>query len=411
MMFWIVTAAMAVIAAAILILATARRRSYSEPVAAYDLKVYRDQLAEVERDLARGVVDEADAERVRTEIARRILAADAASNSMSGADPVKASSAHPVVWVLVVLIVLGGSGYTYWQLGAPGYGDLALADRIEAAEALRQARPSQATAEASIADADLPPFPQGNEEYADLVQRLRGVIAERPNDAEGHRLLAVSERNLGNFAEARAAYDRYVTLQGDKATPAEFADLADMMVLAAGGYVSPEAESALSIALRGDPGNGPARYYWGLMMAQTGRPDQAFRIWDSLLRQGPADAPWIAAIQEQIDDMALRAGVNYAQPTPGPGRGPTAEDIEAAGEMSASERLEMIEGMVAGLSGRLSSEGGTYQEWGQLISALGVLGRYEDALSIYNNALEVFAENKTAIDHINRAGQRAGVAE
>ena len=40
------------------------------------LKVYRDQLAEVERDVTRGVLSASDAARVRTEVSRRILAAD-----------------------------------------------------------------------------------------------------------------------------------------------------------------------------------------------------------------------------------------------------------------------------------------------------------------------------------------------
>src|SRR5205823_898566 len=40
---------------------------------AYSLAVYRDQLAEIERDLARGVLAAEHAEAARAEIARRIL--------------------------------------------------------------------------------------------------------------------------------------------------------------------------------------------------------------------------------------------------------------------------------------------------------------------------------------------------
>ncbi len=53
--------------------------------------------------------------------------------------------------------------------------------------------------------------------------------------------------------------------------------------MAAGGYVSPEAEAALSEVLRREPSNGRARYYTGLLYAQTGRPDLAFRVWRPLL--------------------------------------------------------------------------------------------------------------------------------
>lgn len=55
-----------------------RQRAGAEPAAAFDLRVYRDQLREVRRDLERGVIDPADAERLRVEIGRKVLAADRA---------------------------------------------------------------------------------------------------------------------------------------------------------------------------------------------------------------------------------------------------------------------------------------------------------------------------------------------
>ena len=172
-----------------------------------------------------------------------------------------------------------------------------------------------------------------------------------------------------------------------------------------------EAEASLRQTLARDQSNGTARYYLGLMMAQTGRPDTAFRLWDGLLREGPEDAPWIPPILSQIEDMAVRAGVNYQLPEIGTGRGPTAADIDAAGDMSPAARMEMIEGMVAGLSDRLATEGGPVQDWAQLIGALGVLGRTGQAAAIYANAVEVFNDDLSALDLLLRAGQRAGVAE
>ena len=71
----------------------------------------------------------------------------------------------------------------------------------------------------------------------------------------------------------------------------------------------------------------------------------------------------------------------------------------------------MIEGMVAGLSDRLATQGGPPEEWAQLIGALGVLGRRDQAAAIYANAIDVFADNPSAMDLLTRAGQRAGVAE
>lgn len=409
MLFWIIILAMALVSTGILALGLRRGAEVGEPSAAYDLKVYRDQLAEVDRDLARGVLDPQDAERTRTEIARRILAADAAQTTPRRSGP----SGATAVWMagVGVLLVAGSAGLYLW-LGAPGYGDLALKDRIAAAEALRETRPVQAVAEAGVAPGNLPQPDTPDPEHLALIERLREIVKTRPDDRQGLLLLADQERRLGNYSAAYQAYSRYVDLRGADATAAEYADLAYMMILAAGGYVSPEAEAALEQALTTDPRNGAARYLWGLMQLQTGRPDQAFRLWDALLREGPADAPWVPPIREQIADLAWRAGVaNYTVPEAGGGtRGPTAGDIEAAGAMSSAERMEMIEGMVGGLAERLANEGGSAAEWSQLITALGVLGRTGDARSVYQNALTAFAGDPGALDVINRAGERAGVS-
>jgi cytochrome c-type biogenesis protein CcmH len=185
-----------------------------------------------------------------------------------------------------------------------------------------------------------------------------------------------------------------------------------LLVQAAGGYVSPEAEELLRDVLARDPENGAARYYVGLMMVQTGRPDVGLRYWDGLLRRGPADAPWIEPIQAQIPRVAEVAGVRYEMPRIGSSssKGPDADAIAAAAEMDASERMEMIGGMVAGLSDRLAKEGGPPEDWGRLITSLAVLGEAEQALAIYENALVVFGEDPSALDIIRAAGEQAGVA-
>lgn len=413
MVFWIVCGGLALVVAVLIGLALrAPARAGTVPAAAYDLRVYRDQLKEVEKDLARGVVDEADADRVRAEISRRILAADAAMRTEQVEADARRGAPLLMGAVLSVLLV-GGSLWLYWQIGAPGYGDLALADRIALADDARKNRPDQAQAEASLPAYVAPP--DISPDYVALVEQLRTAVESRPDDLQGHRLLVQNEANLGNFRAAAKAQGEVMRILADAATSADWGDYADMLVLAAGGYVSPEAEAALNEALARDPKNAPARYYTGLMLAQTGRPDQGFRIWDQLLREGPEDAPWIEPILAQIEGLARRAGVNYQLPEIGGGsgvaRGPTAEDIEAAGDLSPTERLEMIEGMVQGLSDRLATEGGPVEDWAQLITALGVLGNTGAARAIYDNAVQVFAEDTRALDTLLRAGRRAKVVE
>ncbi len=409
MIFWIVAGGLATVVAVLITLAMrAPRRAGTEPAAAYDLRVYRDQLREVDKDLARGVVSEADAERVRAEVSRRILAADAALQAEQAGDHDKKGAPQIVATVAAVLLI-GGSVAIYTQLGAPGYGDLALSDRIAMADERRASRPAQEVAEASLPRPQTPA--NASPDYIALVEQLRATVANRPGDVQGQILLAQNEANLNNFPAAADAQREVIRLKGDAAGATDYAGLADMLVLSAGGYVSPEAEAALQTALSLDPGNGTARYYMGLMMSQVGRPDTAFRIWDGLLREGPEDAPWIPPVLAQIEEMAFRAGVNYQLPEIGGGRGPTASDIEAAGDMTPAERMEMIGNMVSGLSDRLATEGGPVEDWAQLITALGVLGQTSQAAAVYENATDVFAGDTRALDLLLRAGQRAQVAE
>ncbi|WP_439150154.1 c-type cytochrome biogenesis protein CcmI [Sulfitobacter sp.] len=408
MIFWLIAAAGAALVS--LVLLRALWRGAHAPVPArteHDLQVYRDQLAEVEREVAREVLSEADAARVRTEISRRILAADTsrADAVQPGAGPSK------LVMGVIALAMIGGSLALYLQLGAPGYGDLALKDRIAFAQELRENRPTQAAAQAG-----LPPTPglaDLSPEYAALLKQLRETVAKRPDDIQGQTLLAQNEARVGNFVAAATAQSAVVRIKGAEASVEDVAGYAELLVLAAGGYVSPEAEAVLRAVLARDVENGTARYYWGLMLVQTGRPDQAFKMWDGLLRRGPEDAPWIEPILAQIEPIAEMAGVDYTVPEIGVGalRGPSADDIEAAQDMTPAQRMEMIGSMVDGLSERLATQGGPVEDWSRLISSLGVLGQTDRAQAIYDNALEVFAGDPSALDEIFRAGERASLAQ
>ncbi len=407
--FWFVAIAITIMIGAVLARSVIRgtKREVASR-AASDVEVYRSQLIEVDRDVARGVIEKADAERVHAEIARRLIAADKAQTSEQ-ATPAPAAPTNIALIIIAMGLISSAAGYSF--LGTPGYGDMGLKDRIAFAEQVRLTRPSQ-----SVAEASLPPFvdPQNmDERYKGLLDQLRNTVAERPRDAQGYTLLVQQERRIGNYKAAKEGQQHLLTLKEDSVTALDLADLGELQVLSAGGYVSPEAEMNLRAAINLDPTNGAARYYLGLMLAQTGRPDQAFRIWDVLLRAGPQEAPWIAPILEQIEGLAELAGVRYAIPEIGNGnpRGPSAQDIENAQDMTPSERLEMIGGMVSGLSQRLAEEGGPARDWARLIASLGVLGEWERAQAIHTNAIEVFASDKDALELINEAGRKAGVID
>ena len=211
MTFWIIVSVLALVVAATLGIALLRRGAGDEPAAAYDLRVYRDQLRDVDRDLERGVIAPGDAERIRAEVSRRILAADTQMRR-GGDDSGQPRNASLVVAVLVGVALIGGSLAIYVQLGAPGYEDQPRAARIAMAEALAADRPSQAEIEAQM---PAPQPPQLEEDYARLLDQLRAKVAERPDDLQGHVLLSRHEANIGNYAAARAAQARVMELKGE----------------------------------------------------------------------------------------------------------------------------------------------------------------------------------------------------
>lgn len=410
MVFWAVAFVMAAAVAGLLLLAL-RRGGAEQRAAAADLRVYKDQLTEIDRDLARGVLTPAEAETIRVEVSRRLLEADRqATHAVAEAQAPGALTGATAA--LVAVAVVGGALALYSRYGAPGYPDLPLATRLALAEEARRNRPDQATAEAEAAA--LPgTTPQASEEFLRLMEQLRTTIADRPDDLQGHRLLARNEAGLGNHAAARAAQERVLDLLGDQAQGQDWADYADILVLAAGGYVSPEAEAAITLALQLDAENGPALYYSGLAMIQTGRPDLGFRVWDRLLAVSAPTDPWVMPVRARIRELAQVAGVRNYEPPRGviasAGPGPTPEQMQAASEMSPEERMEMIRGMVSGLSDRLATEGGPVEDWAQLIGALGVLGETAQARAIAAEAEEVFAGNDAALSAIAEARTRAGL--
>jgi cytochrome c-type biogenesis protein CcmH len=411
MAFWIAAAGIGLAVTALLLLALLRGRAEDAPAAAYDLRVYRDQLREVDRDLARGVIAPADAERLRTEVARRVLEADRALGHGAGPDGTAAPPLPTLVMAGLVAAVMLGGVWTYYRLGAPGYPDLPIAARLVASEDVYRTRPPQAAAETAAAARAPAPGPV-DPAFSTLMDQLRGALKDRPDDLEGHRLLARNESGLGNYVAAVAAQRRVIAILGDSVNADDHAMLAEMMILGAGGYVSPEAEAEITRALQLDPLNGTATFYAGLMFAQVGRPDRTFSLWAPLLDRSQPDDPWVAPLRAQLMQVASEAGEDdYVLPETAPLPGPDADAVAAAAEMTPEERQEMVRGMVAQLSERLATQGGSAGEWARLIAAYGVLGETDRAQAIWAEAQQRFAGRAADLEVVRAAAAQAGVAE
>ncbi|HEY0276173.1 MAG TPA: c-type cytochrome biogenesis protein CcmI [Paenirhodobacter sp.] len=384
MLFWI--PATALVGVLILVFGLALRRGLAQAGGnGHDLRVYRAQLAEIDRDLARGVLPEDEAARTRIDIARRMLDADRSAPPDETRTPQEATLAALAVIVLALLAAVIG----YAQIGAPGYADQPLRIRLAAAEALYHSRPTQEAAEAR-AEAMRAPAPAADPDFLALMARLRATMADRPDDETGLALLARNEMRLGNFHAGWQAQQRLIALKGAGAEADDHARLGEDMTIAAGGLVTPEAEAAFVAALDSAPDNGRARYYLGLMMAQNGRGDRAFAMWQALLRTSPPNAPWRAPIRQNIRALAWLAGQEDDLPPDSATETPT-ENLAAGREM------------VARLNDRLARDGGIAADWARLISALRVLGETARATRIATEARDKFAADPAALDLIDTA--------
>ncbi|MEM1276738.1 MAG: c-type cytochrome biogenesis protein CcmI, partial [Pseudomonadota bacterium] len=327
--------------------------------AEFDTALYKDQLAEIDRDLERGTVSKDEAEGAKAEISRRLLAAAREAKLSSGIGAAPRMSSGMVAGISVMAVPLLAVVF-YLANGVPGQPDMPFDGRAQVAqaqEALHNGRPSQEQAEQLAPPRETAVRPD-QQEYAALVERLEARISSTPNDARGLRLLATSYMQLERYGEAWRTFDQLIGVIGiEHAEPDLFAQMAEGMILAAGGYVSPEAETMLGAALERDSKNFVARYYAGLSLSQNGMMPQAIRVWQDLRAEAPADAPWLP----WLEDMLNRALEFQNRGMAGVG-GPSQDEIAAAEALSEEERNMMVNDMVQRLEDRLRSEGGSAQE-------------------------------------------------
>lgn len=359
--------------------------------------LYKAQLEEVDRDVAREVLAAEDAERAKTEIARRLLAASGQGVATSDS-PLNKSAAIGTAVVIAAL-----SGGIYWQLGAPGYSDLPLQTRIANGDEFRANRPTQDAAEATAPALEKPDFP---EDYLASVEQLRTLVPLRPTEVQGWELLAFHESQLRNYPASADAQGEVVALKGDDATVEDLVKYADLLAAAADGYVSPETEIVVRRLLQINPDSIPGRYYLGAMFDQTDRPDRALQLWRSILESGAAETFHLALARRFVGDAAIRAGSSY---TPPPATQVALEDVLGNEDLDEAAQAEMIQGMVTGLADRLANQGGPVNQWARLIIAYGVLGQIDDAKAILAEARDTFGASEQAVAVLDEAAARAGI--
>src|SRR5258708_30377571 len=123
--------------------------------------------------------------------------------------------------------------------------------------------------------------------------------------------------------------------------PEGSAGYGEMLVMAAEGIVTPAAREAFKTALASDPVNLAARFYLALGDAQAGKAREAIEAWRRIIAESPPNAPWLAAVREQMEKTARAAGIALPQGAPG-AAGPSAADVAAAPALSPGERPKLI---------------------------------------------------------------------
>jgi len=358
MALWIIFAVMT--AAAMLAVFLPMRRPVARGVgASADKAVYRDQFAELERDVADGRIGGRDADAARAEIARRLIAAERGdpADGSEGDGGARPGYAGLIAALAVPLFALS----LYIYAGTPGL----------------PGQPLQARAPSA-----------GDTDIASLISRVESHLADEPDDGRGWAIVAPVYMRLGRPADAATAWRNAIRIDG--ATASAQAGLGEALVASENGVVTVEAEAAFNAALALQPGAALPRFYLALARQQGGDADAAIAGWQALLADAPADAPWRVI----VTDALARAGSSWAGESAdavSKGPGPDSDDIAAAAEMSATDRQAMIAGMVDRLAERLASEPDDIDGWLRLMRAYSVMGRETAATDAAHDAMKAIA--------------------
>lgn len=336
MPFWIVAALLTLFACLAVLVPLARRREAVAGDADPDLAVYRDQLAELDRDLARGAIDAAEAAEARAEIGRRVLKAAGKSEA---ADPARSGRAGRIVATLAVLAVPLASWGIYAAIGSPNLPAQPLAARLDR-------NPAENT-------------------VLELVARAERHLAANPEDGRGWEVLAPIYDRIGRFDDAATAWGNAIRLLGS--TAAREMALGESIAAAADGSISAEAKAAFERALALEPKNHKARFLMAAALAQEGRRDEAAGAFRAMLVDLPEASPWRETILRSIADLE---GGPRAAPVP---------DEDAGGLILDKDQAEMIGEMVAGLDRRLREKPDDAAGWQRLVQSYVVLQKPDEA--------------------------------
>lgn len=390
MVLWIIFAALTAAVLTAILWPVMRARADDAARAAYDTAIYRDQLQEIETDLERGLIGEGEAEAAKTEISRRLLSAAGAGAGEGAASPGAAdASRSPILALACVLACVPLLGLAlYLNYGSPTLPDRPLAARLKNAPATQQ--------------------------IAALLARVESRLREHPEDGAGWDVIAPVYLKHRRYQDAADAYERAIRLLGE--TTPRLAGYGEALVLGNNGIVSETARQAFEKVLASDKSRLKPRFWLAMAKEQDGKLAEAATAWRDMLNYGSKGAPWRKVVEQRLRAVESKLGPGSV-PKPAasakaevkPERGPTAEDVKAAGQMSAEQRMAMITQMVDGLAQRLKQDGNDLKGWLRLTRAYMVLGKRDAARAALADARKAFEGNGEALGQLDALAKTLGL--
>lgn len=368
MSLWFVLALMTV--AAVLAVLWPLSRPARGRAGGMDAAVYEQQLRTLARERKVGLIGEGEAENLRAEIGRRLLAA---TDQADRAEERGAASVRRrrIVLVAAITVLPLAALSAYLTLGSPNLRGAPLTARLA---------PTPDTAPIN-----------------ELVTRVEAHLERNPEDGRGWEVLAPVYASLNRFEDAVKARRNALRLNGANAQ--READLGEALAAAANGVITADAKAAFQRALTHDATGAKARYYLGLASEQDGSTEEAITAWRALLAETTPQTPWAGAVRQAL-----------ARVDPGAQeRGPSSADIAAAESLNPEQRKDMIRGMVEGLAKRLREESGDVDGWVRLIRSYMVLDEAEKARRAAADARRSMAGDEGKLRRIDDLARSLGL--
>jgi cytochrome c-type biogenesis protein CcmH len=340
-----------------------------------DVAVYRDQLDEIERDRAAGLIADKEAIAAHVEVSRRLIAAADAQAQPQGEADTSGNWRRRAVAVTALVLVPFGAAALYLAVGSPALPDQPLAPRLAAAR-------------------------NNNQSVDHLVAQVESHLERNPGDGRGWEVIAPVYVRLGRFEDAAKARRNALRLNGE--TAERQAALGEALVFAANGIVTAEAKAAFEKAVALDASEAQARYFLGLAAEQDGNRAQAAATWRALIDSAPPGASWLEFVRRAL------ARVDGASAPGNAGGGPSEEQVAASTDMPPEQRMTMIRGMVDRLSERLNHDGSDVEGWLRLVRSYIVLGDRDKARAAVVDARRALASEPDKLKRLDDLVQTTG---